>query len=233
MSYFEFNKLIDKTKVNIIFELGCRDLIDSKKLITHYNNAICYSFECNPECLIECYKNMKKFNKDENDRIILVDKAVSIDNGKILFRPFDLSIYNNMGASSILEIDFSMRNKDDPDYNKGNVQKEIEVDGIRIDTYMENNNIKNIDLLCIDLQGYELQALKTLGDKLLKVKYIISECSIESTYKNGATFYELNKYLENYGFKYINSNKFGYNFPDTKLTGFTEFDALFINESEN
>lgn len=79
---------------------------------------------------------MKKFNKNENDRIILVDKAVSLDNKKILFRPFDLSIYNNMGASSILEIDFSMRNKNDPDYNKGKVQKEIEVDGIRIDTYI-------------------------------------------------------------------------------------------------
>ena len=233
MSYFQFNKLIDKTKVNTIFELGCRDLIDSKKLITYYNNAICYSFECNPDCLIECYKNMKNFNKDENDRIILVDKAVSIDDNKIIFRPFDLSIYNNMGASSIFEIDFSKRNKNDPDYNKGEVQKEIEVDGIRIDTYMKNNNINNIDLLCIDLQGYELQALKSLGDKLSKVKYIISECSVESTYKNGSTFYELNKYLENYGFKYINSNKFGDNFPDTNLTGFTEFDALFIKESEN
>ena len=233
MSYFYFNKLIDKTKVKVIFELGSRDLIDSKKLISHYNDAICYSFECNPDCLIECYKNMKKFNKDENDRIILVDKAVSNENRKILFRPFDLSIYNNMGASSILEIDFSMRNKNDPDYNRGSVQKEIEVDGIRIDTYMENNNIESIDLLCIDLQGYELQAIKSLGDKLSKVKYIISECSIKSTYKNGANFYELNKYLENYGFKYINSNRFGYNFPDTTLTGFTEFDALFIKETKD
>ena len=68
--------------------------------------------------------------------------------------PFDLSIYNNMGSSSILEIDFSIRNKNDQDYNRGKVQKEIEVNGIRIDTYMENNNIQNIDLLCIDLQGY-------------------------------------------------------------------------------
>jgi len=233
MSYFNFNKFIDKEKVNIIFELGSRDLIDAKKLITHYNNAICYSFECNPDCLIECNKNMKKFNKDENNRIILIDKAVSIDDKKILFRPFDLSIYNNMGSSSILEIDFSKRNKNDSDYNRGKVQKEIQVDGIRIDTYMKNNNIKNIDLLCIDLQGYELQALKSLGDKLSKVKYIISECSIESTYKNGSTFYELNKYLENHGFKYYNSNKFGYNFPDLTLTGFTEFDALFINKSED
>ena len=231
MSYLQFNKSIDKKEVKTIFELGSRDLIDAKKLINHYNNAICYSFECNPDCLIECKKNKANFNKDENERIILIENAVSIDNNKVLFRPFDLSIYNNMGSSSMLEIDFSMRNKDDPDYNKGKVQKEIEVNGIRIDTYMENNNIQNIDLLCIDLQGYELQAIKSMGEKIKTVKYIITECSIVSTYKNGAIFSELNDYLEKYGFKYNNSTKFEHKFPNLKKKGFSEFDALFINKS--
>lgn len=231
MSYFYFTNNIDKTKVKTIFELGSRDLIDAKKLINHYNNAICYSFECNPDCLIKCKENKANFNEDENNRIILVENAVSIDNKKVLFRPFDLSIYNNMGASSMLEIDFSMRNKSDPDYNKGKVQKEIEVNGIRIDTYMKNNNIKNIDLLCIDLQGYELQAIKSLGEKLKTVKYIITECSITSSYKNGTNFSELNNYLEQHGFKYNNSNIFGNKFPNLQQKGFLEFDALFINNS--
>ena len=205
--------------------------MDAKKIILHYDKAKCYSFECNPDCLIECKKNKEKFNEDEKNRITLIEKAVSIDNKKITFRPFDLSIYNNMGSSSILEIDFSLRNKDDPDYNIGKVQKEIEVDGIRVDTYMENNNIQNVDLLCIDLQGYELQAIKSMGEKLKSVKYIITECSIECTYKNGSNFIDLNNYLEEYGFKYKNSNRFGYKFPNLQLKGFSEFDALFINES--
>lgn len=231
MAYFHFNNIIDKTKVKTIFELGSRDLNDARKLIHHYDNAMCYSFECNPDCLIECKKNKANFNEDEKKRIILIEKAVSIDNKKVLFRPFDLSIYNNMGASSMLEIDFSMRNKNDRDYNRGRVQKKIEVNGIRIDRYMENNNIQNIDLLCIDLQGYELQAIKSLGEKIKTVKYIITECSIVSTYKNGANFAELNDYLEKYGFKYNNSNKFGNQFPNLQLNGFSEFDALFINKS--
>ena len=57
---------------------------------------------------------------------------------------------------------------------------------------MTNNNIENIDILCIDLQGYELNALKSIGDKLHNIKYIITRCSIESTYINGFTLYELN-----------------------------------------
>ena len=101
----------------------------------------------------------------------------------------------------MLKIDFSSRNKDDPDYNIPNPQKEIIVNGIRLDTFININKIKNIDLLCIDLQGYELNAIKSLGNNLYKVKYIITECSIVSTYTNGTTFNELNKYLNNYNFK--------------------------------
>lgn len=36
-------------------------------------------------------------------------------------------------------------------------------------------------------------------------------------------------HLKNYNFKYISSNKFGELYPDLSLTGFSEFDSLFIN----
>jgi FkbM family methyltransferase len=174
---------------------------------------------------------MHKLDEIQKKRLILVDKAVSINNGEVSFYPFDLQKYNNMGASSMLKIDFSVRNKDDPDYNIENPQKEIIVDGIRLDTFIDENYIENIDLLCIDLQGFELNAIKSLGNHLHKVKYIITECSIMSTYTNCSTFKELNDYLTNYNFKYTSSNKFHNIFPDLTLIGFSEFDSLFINQS--
>jgi len=136
-----------------------------------------------------------------------------------------------MGSSSMLKIDFSLRNKDDPDYNIENPQKEIIVDGIRLDTFVDENNIENIDLLCIDLRGYELNAIKSLGNHLHKVKYIITDCSIISKYTNGAIFKELNEYLTNYNFKLMYSNNFHNNFFDLKLVGFSGFNGLFINQS--
>ena len=136
-----------------------------------------------------------------------------------------------MGASSMLKIDFSMRHEYDVDYNIPNPQKEIKVNGIRLDTFLNNNNILNIDLLCVDLQGYELNALKSLNNLLNNVKYIITECSITSTYKNGTSFKDLDEYLNQYNFKYVLSNKFGENYPDLSLQYFSEFDALFINNS--
>jgi len=231
MSYYDFLNEINSNHINTIFELGSRDLVDSIKLLNHFDKSRVYAFECNPDCLIECNKNLSNLDDDKKKRLFLVDKAVSINNGDVTFYPFDLQKYNNMGASSMLKVDFSLRDKNDPDFNLENPQKECIVNGVRLDTFMDENHIDNIDLLCIDLQGYELNAIKSLGDYLHKVKYIITESSIVSTYTNGTTFNELNHYLSNYNFVYSSSNKFGKQYPDLSLKGFSEFDVLFINET--
>lgn len=231
MAYFYFLDKIDSNQIKTIFELGSCNLIDAIKLLNHFQSSKIYSFECNNDCLIECYKNLNNLEEEKKKRLVLIDKAVSINNGDVIFYPFDLEKYNNMGASSMLLIDFSLRDIKDRDYNKKNPQKKIIVNGVRLDTFIDENYIDNIDLLCIDLQGYELNAIKSLGNHLHKIKYIITECSIVSTYINGSTFKELNEYLTNYNFKYVSSNKFGENFPDLSLKYFSEFDALFINNT--
>ena len=119
----------------------------------------------------------------------------------------------------------------DPDYNKSNPQKEIIVPSTRLDNFLITTKINNIDLLCIDLQGYELNALISLGDQLKNVKYIITETCIKSTYDKGTTFDDLYDYLKKYNFIYVCSDEFEYNLPDNKLIGFSEFNALFVNKN--
>lgn len=232
MYYIEkiFLENIKKDSVNIIFELGSEDLLNTFKLIAYYDKSVIYSFECNPECLVECEENFSLMKDYIKNRIIFIKQAISENNGDVPFYPFDVTRYNNKGASSMLKIDFSMRNTNDPDYNKPNPQKEIIVQGIRLDTFMESKNITNIDLLCIDLQGYELHALKSIGYYLHNVKYIITKTSIQSTYINGAKFKELEGFLKGFGFMYKCSTIYGYEYPNVNLTGYSEFDALFINE---
>ena len=230
MSYLDFVQLVDKNRVKTIFELGSRDLTDAIKLLDYFQDSNVYSFECNPECLVECNKTLFLLDENKKKRLFLTDKEVSLTNGDVIFYPFDLQKYNAMGSSSMLKIDFSLRNKDDPDYNLPNPQKKAVVDGIRLDTFVETNSINAIDLLCIDLQGYELNAIKSLGNHLRNVKYIITECSVQSTYTDGATFAELSEYLRRFNFKYVCSNRFGYQYPDLSMKGFSEMDAFFINE---
>jgi hypothetical protein len=136
-----------------------------------------------------------------------------------------------MGASSMFKIDFTKRSITDPDYNRLNPQNEIIIDGIRLDTFIENNNLTNIDMLCMDLQGYELNALKSMGRYLKNIKYIITEASINSTYIGGCSFSELNEYLNSFGFKYNCSDLFQYELPTPNLStkNFCEFNILFVN----
>ena len=227
-----FLRNIIPNNVNTVFELGARDLLDALTLQKYYDADV-YSFECNPDCISVCRhtRDILGSTKEASlSRITLVDKAVSETDGKVSFYPFDLNKYNNMGASSLFKIDFSRRRKGDPDYNKPNPQKHILVDGIRLDTYLaENDHIPGIDLICMDLQGYELNALKSLGNHLHRVKYIITECSIESNYDGGANFSELQEFLLDYGFSYKCSNKFKYSMPEP-IKYCPEFDSLFVNE---
>jgi FkbM family methyltransferase len=226
-----FLENIQKENVNVIIEIGSYDLYNTFKLLAYYEKSKIYCFECNPECFIECQENLSQLKDIINDRIILFKKAICEKDGFVSFFPFDLNKYHNKGASSMLKIDFSMRDRSDPDYNKPNPQKEIVVEGLRLDTFCNINSIHKIDLLCLDITGYELNAIKSLGLYIKNVKYILMRTSIQSTYTNGACFKDIENYLKNYNFKYSCSNRFGYNYPDLNLTGLSELDVLFTNQN--
>lgn len=223
-----FTQLIQKESVKTIFELGSRDLHDAVDLYRYYKCPV-YAFECNEDCLKICHATQAAMTNQERENIHLIPSAVSIKDGPVKFYPFDLTKYNNMGASSMLKIDFKKRETIDPDYGRPNPQKEITVPGVRMDTFMTNNNINNVDLLCMDLQGYEMMALISFGHKLENVKYIITECQIKSTYADGTDWENLNSYLVSCGFEFITSFEYGFDIPKNTNNKFVEFNVLFKN----
>lgn len=225
-----FTNHISQSNVKTIFELGSRDLIDGIEMLNYYTKTNkLYSFECNPICVEKCIALYNTLSDSVKDKVEVVTKAVSLENGSISFMMVDENLMDNCGASSIYEIDFSNRNVNDPDRNRSSVQKNIRVDAVRLDTFCNNNNITNIDLIAMDLQGYELNALHSLGPLLKNVKYIITETCIQSTYKGGCNFKELYELLSQNGFKYIVSDKYGNNIPPDNIKGWSEFNCLFKN----
>jgi FkbM family methyltransferase len=234
---FIFEKYIKDEKINNIFELGSRDLIDAVKLYNKYNSKI-YSFECSPDCLKECYKTFSEMDDDSKKNIELIEKAVCIENNMVDFYMFDINKLNNIGASSMLINNFSNRYYDDPDLNKEMCQIKIKVHGIRLDSFCDERKINNIDLIWMDLQGYELMALKSLGVYLKNVKYIYTECSLNPTYINGVDFIELTEFLFENGFEYITSDEFKEDLPtinelkNIKNFGICiEFNSFFKNKN--
>ena len=206
--------------VKIAFEVGSRDLLDANEIADKYNCKV-YSFECNPDCIRECLKN------NTDDRVSLIQKAACEKDGKISFMAFDLNKYDNMGASSIYEIDFtSNRPVYDPDYGRKDVQKTVEVDACRLDTFCNEHNILP-DAIFMDVQEAELDVLKSMGDLLNKVKYIVFEASNKSTYKGGCCFNDIDLFLKDKGFKYRSDNM-----PESQKNNFNWgfCDWLYINK---
>jgi len=205
----KFTKQI-KGDINIIIECGSRDCEDAIKMLDYYNPSKIYSFECNADSVKVCLENIKNYPKIE-----LIPKAVSNKNGFIDFYATDMekSIDKNIGASSAL-------------YHRDNknsfFQKKIEVESITLDSFVEENKIDNVDLLCLDLQGYEKFAIEGFLSNIKNVNYIISEVSYHSYYNGDILFDEYKSYLYEIGFELVETLFHG-NFGD----------ALFKNKKIN
>jgi FkbM family methyltransferase len=185
----------DKTKEYVIFDVGARDCLESIQFYKQFPNAKIYSFECNPNTLHICKKNIEAYQ----DRITLIEGAVCDYDGTITFYPINQTktkttwTDGNPGASSLF--------KSNGSYTvETYVQDTVQVPCHRLDTVMAKYNIKNVDIIWMDLQGAELLALKSLGKFLNTVSYIHTEVSYKEIYTGQVMFSELHGFIASNGF---------------------------------
>jgi FkbM family methyltransferase len=179
-----FTRYIDETKVNTILELGSRDALDAVELSDHYNADV-YSFECNPSAIEIC-----KGTIGDHKKVHLIEKAVWDEEGTISFYPV---INGNTGASSCFVA------IDDYPYETPYEQEEVRVPAIRLEGWFAETGVSP-DLICIDLQGAELRALKGMGEIPASVKYILTEGQTKPMYDGVNLIPEIEDYLEDFGF---------------------------------
>jgi len=190
--------------INIIFEVGARYGNESIELSKQFLNSKIYSFECNPNTVEMCRKNLEKYNN-----IVFQSYALGNKNEMLPFYSFTK---NNDGASSLLKrIDFENTQK-----CNGNIKVK------KLCDFVKENNIDKIDLLCMDVQGYELNILKGCEDFLQNINFIIMEepkpiinenylpKNIHSKYINAPTSKEIKDFMIKNNFieiKRIEENK--------------------------
>jgi FkbM family methyltransferase len=105
-------------------------------------------------------------------------------------------------------------------YPKIRTMETIKLRTSRLDTVLPKNF--QADLIVLDIQGSELEALKGLGLKLKSAKWIYSELSSREIYLKGPTVLELDTFLDKAGFKRVATKWY-------KNHGWG--DALYVNES--
>ena len=77
----------------------------------------------------------------------------------------------------------------------------IKVQTITLNDWVKQNNISKVDFLWLDMQGFELQMMKTSENIISQTKVILTEVSLKETYKNAPKFDDLKKWLESLGFE--------------------------------
>ena len=190
----------NKNEKFIIFDIGSRDCVQSIEFYNAFPNSKIYAFECNPNTLDICKKNIERYS----DRITLIEGAVCDYDGNIIFYPINqektITTWEdgNPGASSIF--------KSNGKYSiETYIQDEITTQCHRLDSIMNKYCIPNVDIIWMDLQGAELLALKGLGNYLQNVKYIYTEVSHKEIYSGQVMFNELNDFILSNDFSIINN----------------------------
>jgi tRNA isopentenyl-2-thiomethyl-A-37 hydroxylase MiaE len=80
-------------------------------------------------------------------------------------------------------------------------EKKIRVECTTIDEWIKSNNIEKVDLLWLDMQGHELNALKAGLVTLEKVQAVYTEVNLKEVYDGAPLYGELREWLEERNFK--------------------------------
>jgi FkbM family methyltransferase len=129
-----------------------------------------------------------------------------------------LHIANNHGqSSSLLELGTHAVNHPDVKYIK-----DQEIVLRRLDWFFEATwkHIEDYNFFNVDVQGVELNVIKSFGELIKKMDYIYAEVNEEEVYKGCACICDIDEYLHNYGFKRV----------ETIITKAKWGDALYIKE---
>jgi FkbM family methyltransferase len=130
-----------------------------------------YLFEPNPKSVAEL---LKKAN--DSATVHVVPKAVSNYNGNATFK---IAAYED--CSSLQDFDPSANQTwvhEWHPYKRFEMVEQVEVEVVRLDTFLEEQGIATVDLLEVDAQGEDLRVVESLGDRIADVKYIQIEVNI-------------------------------------------------------
>ena len=218
-------KILIPNKNPIIFDVGA-NLGQSILLFkNHFPSSQIYSFEPIPECYKKIYDEYKN-----NDDVKIFNQAIAEKEGKKIF-----NVYSKSGQSSFFQ------KKTDTQWYRKNLrqeitdrnqfkleEKKIEVNLITLDTFCEKNGIDVIDFLKIDTQGYEEFVLQGANNLLKnnKINAIKLEMFFSKIYEKQHSFYEIEKYLHNYGYRLFGINKPGNLYDDIVF----QIDAIYTLE---
>lgn len=192
--FFILSKLLYPEKVNIIVDAGASIGNTSTRFSSLFPCAKIHSIEPYPIF----YRTLHRVSKSN---LNIVPHKIALSNFNGLSK---LNINYSKGTNSFLDT-----NSEHSEI-LGNLlkkEKEIVVKCRTLDAFTEENKIESLDILKLDLQGYESKAIEGANNILEKDKVGVILCEIifEDFYKGQTDPFELLKcLLDQYSFSFFN-----------------------------
>lgn len=182
-------KMWTGTSAKIIFEIGANYAQDANmmRLMFGAKDEDIYVFEPHPE-LFKYIEDRFDFNA--------YNVAVGDKNSEIDFFLSDFKSVNS-GSSTCMPYQFTDK------------LKKIKVPMIRMDTFLEENQIEEIDFVKVDVEGVDYEVLSGFGKYINRIKCIQTEAEQFVRTEGQHTFEDICKLLIDSGFelvKYYNRN---------------------------
>ena len=143
--------------------------------------------EGNPSLIAELKQNVALYPQNKVFNLLVSDK----DNFPVSFNIAEFS-----QSSSILQLGITK------EIHGTNIIEKVPLIAHRLDSFFAINNIDigQYNFVNIDLQGYELVALKSMGVLLDNMDWVYAEVNVKRLYKDCALLYQLDHFLLNNGF---------------------------------
>jgi len=150
-------------------------------------------FEANPEIFNKLLINIQVFTNQFGMNYCV---------GSVHNQPVEFHVSNNGSqSSSVLELGTHKTQHPEVHY-----VKDIPMVTKRIDILYGEQFPVDIDFLNCDLQGFEMEAMKGMGELLRQFKWIYTEVNKAEVYKGCAQVNDLDLFLNGFGFKRVETH---------------------------
>jgi 2-O-methyltransferase len=172
----------------VIIDAGAHDGSDSIEMCRLFRGAIVHAFEPVPEIFERLKQHTQKF-----DRIKCYNLALGNRNG---VQTMHISSGASDGSSSLLQPKQHLADHPDVFFNK-----DLLVQTVLLDDWAVQHKIDRVDFLWLDMQGYELEVLRSSRVVLSKVRAIHMEVSTRITYEGVPLYDEVRDWMGGQGFR--------------------------------
>ena len=203
-----FHSLIDNPKP-VIFDVGAHKGESIKFFKNIFRSAEVFSFEPSPE-------NFRELELVAND---FGTKALNVAIGEVsddvTFYQQDLSHLGGL-------LPINSNSKDSLGYAEKATNDEITVSCLTLNDVVNDFEIHSIDILKVDVQGFEVGVLNGGNDALLRTKLVMIEISLYDFYdESKGTWFDVNRILGELGFELFDIAKVSKN-PKNLRTDWVE-----------